>query len=136
MKNAFMSGLGTVAYSPFAPPRPNFDDVIDIYYSAHQPSEREWVIGRATWIHLLKLKDANGRYMVPATFVDEPLSLMGRPVRITDDEPNALRFALPGDSAATGATERLHALCHSCDTELPPGAAYCIKCGHPVEQER
>jgi len=129
-------GVGTAWAIP-RPPRPTFDDVIDIYWSVKYESGARWRIGHRVWVHLLHLKDGNGRYQFPDFVLSVcELMLMGLPVDLSDSDQDALYIVLPDGDATTGATERLHALCRSCDTELPPAAAYCIKCGRAVAQER
>jgi len=105
------------------------DDIITMYYAAraeYGKTPLEWLVGRAYWSAVHNLRIADGSYLWrPGIGAASPISLMGWPIRLVDEDSIQL---VP--QAATGATERLATQrCHECGDTTPTGAKHCIACG-------
>lgn len=103
------------------------DTVYSIYHTTERHPDLRWTIGHEAWYQIRRLKHADGQYLWNVYGAQDPITLLGYPVDISDTEPTALRLGAP--KPATGATERLMVPCRACGGAYPAGAVYCIECG-------
>lgn len=81
--------------------KPTADEIIALKFSVAQPYRRraEWMMSDATWEGVRKLKDAQNNYLVGPLGVAGEQTLLGQPVVLNPDMPDA---ALSAKSVAYG----------------------------------